>query len=60
MQEKLCLPVDANTGPRALARAPSDLNIPIIVPFWSFPPYSEIIVVKHGTTVAEAKIIIIV
>lgn len=46
--------VEANTGPKALARAPSDLNIPIIVPFWSSPPYMEITVVRHGTTVADA------
>ena len=44
----------ANTGPRARARAPNDLKIPMIVPFWSSPPYIETSVVKQGTTVADA------
>ena len=49
------LPVEANIGPTALASAPRDLKIPITVPFCSTVPYDEIIVVRHGTTVADAK-----
>lgn len=57
MQEyDIYIPVEENNGPKALAKAPSDLNTPITVPFWSLPPYNDVIVVRHGTTVAEAKI----
>lgn len=35
------LPVENSIGPIALARAPKDLNIPIIVPFWSSEPIKE-------------------
>lgn len=48
-------PVEAITGPTALDRAPSDLNIPMIVPFSSSPPYIDTRVVKHGPTVADAS-----
>ena len=48
------IPVDENRGPNALASAPSDLKIPITVPFCSLLPYDDITVVMHGTTVEEA------
>lgn len=40
-------------GPIALAKAPSDLNIPKIVPFCSTGPILDATVVKHVTTVDE-------
>ena len=50
------LSVEANTGPRARASAPSARNTPITVPFWSSRPYTDTIVVRLGTTVADAWI----
>lgn len=47
-------PADADRGPMALARAPRALNTPNTEPFWLSAPYSDIIVVMQGTTVAEA------
>ena len=47
--------MEATMGPRALARAPSDLNTPITVPFCSTPPYLETSVVRHGTTIDVAR-----
>lgn len=45
----------ANTmGPNARANEPSDLKIPKTVPFWLVEPNLEAIVVRQGTTVAEA------
>lgn len=41
-------------GPTARANAPSDLKIPITVPFWSCDPSFETKVVIHGTTIAVA------
>ena len=53
------IPVHVTTGPVALASAPSDRNIPSMVPFCSTPPYDTTTVVMHGTTVAEpAKLIL--
>ncbi len=46
-------PKDAETGPRALASAPIDRNMPRMTPFWSEGPYDETTVVRHGTTVAD-------
>lgn len=45
----------ATIGPNALARAPSDLNIPIKDPFWCSNPYCDAIVIIQGTTIAVAK-----
>ena len=41
-------------GPTARAKAPSDLKIPITVPFWSCDPSFETRVIIHGTTIAVA------
>lgn len=41
-------------GPTARANAPSDLKIPITVPFWSCDPSFETKVIIHGTTIAVA------
>lgn len=46
--------VDETIGPRALARAPSDLKMPSTVPFWSKFPYLAVRVVMHVTQKAVA------
>lgn len=50
------IPMLANMGPTARANAPSDLKIPITVPFWSCDPSFETKVIIHGTTIAVAEI----
>lgn len=45
----------AMTGPTALARAPSDRNMPKTVPFCCAYPYIDAIVVMHDTTIAVAR-----
>ena len=47
---------DVNIGPKALARAPKDRNIPVAVPRCSGVPNVDIKVVRHGTTMALAVI----
>jgi len=48
------IPILATMGPTARAKAPSDLKIPITVPFWSCDPSFETRVIIHGTTIAVA------
>lgn len=50
------LPIEPAIGPRDLAKAPSDLNIPKTEPFWSSLPYLETKVVKQVTVKAVAII----
>lgn len=38
----------AKIGPKALARAPNERNIPITVPFSFSDPFMDAIVIKHG------------
>jgi len=47
-------------GPIARAKAPSDLKIPITVPFWSCDPSFETRVIIHGTTIAVAAASLII
>lgn len=42
-------------GPAARANAPSDLKMPITVPFWWSAPSLDTRVVIQGTTMAVAK-----
>jgi hypothetical protein len=49
------IPILATMGPTARASAPSDLKIPITVPFWSCEPSFETRVIIHGTTIAVAE-----
>lgn len=55
------LPIDAITGPTALAKAPNDRNTPITVPFCSTPPNLDANDINDGTTnaVADRKFYII-
>lgn len=53
-EPKLQKHADAMMGPRARARAPSDLKIPSTLPFWSKLPYLEMRVVMQVTTKAVA------
>lgn len=41
--------MDVTTGPNALARAPSDRQIPSSVPLWEAAPWIDAIAVRHGT-----------
>lgn len=50
------IPVEAKTGLVARANDPRDRKIPMTFPFWSAPPYTDIRVVRQGTTVAEAGV----
>lgn len=42
-------------GPAARAKAPSDLKIPMTIPFWWSAPNLDTRVVMQGTTIDVAK-----
>lgn len=45
--------VEATSGPRHRASAPSDRNVPKMIPFDSLGPWLLAMVVRHGTTMAD-------
>lgn len=53
---KVIIPRDDVRGPKARAREPSDLNVPITAPFWSTLPYADAMAVKHGITIADPNL----